>query len=76
MLKHIRLVPLICGLVVGIIAILCIKSEKKIVYKYPTPESSGKDTYKDKNGVCYKYSSKEVNCDKNESRLKDFPLSN
>ena len=75
MLKHIRLVPLISGLVVGIIAILCIKPQKEVVYKYPTPESAGKVVYKDKNGVCYKYSSKEVSCDKNESRLKDFPLS-
>ncbi len=75
MLKHIRLLPLISGLVVGIIAILCINPQKEVVYKYPTPESSGKVTYKDKNGVCYKYSSKEVSCDKNESRLKDFPLS-
>lgn len=74
MLKHIRLVPLISGLVVGIIAILCIKPEKMIVYKYPTPESSGKVVYKDKNGVCYKYSANKVNCDKNESRIKDFPL--
>lgn len=75
MLKHIRILPLISGLVVGIIAILCINPQKEVVYKYPTPESSGKVTYKDKNGVCYKYSSKEVSCDKNESRLKDFPLS-
>jgi hypothetical protein len=75
MLKHIRLLPLISGLVVGIIAILCINPQKEVVYKYPTPESSGKVTYKDKNGICYKYSSKEVSCDKNESRLKDFPLS-
>lgn len=74
MLKHIRLVPLISGLIVGIIAILCIKQQKTVVYKYPTPESAGKVIYKDKNGVCYKYSANEVNCDKNESRLKDFPL--
>jgi hypothetical protein len=75
MLKHIRLVPLISGLIVGIIAILCINPQKEVVYKYPTPESAGKVVYKDKNGVCYKYSAKEVSCDKNESRLKDFPLS-
>ena len=75
MLKHIRLIPLICGLVIGIIAILCINPQKTVVYKYPTPESAGKVVYKDKNGICYKYSSKEVSCDKNESRLKDFPLS-
>ena len=30
--------------------------------------------YKDKNGVCYKYIATKADCDKNESRLKDFPL--
>ena len=74
MLKHIRVIPLIVGIVIGVIAILCIKPQKNIVYKYPTPENSGKITYKDKNGVCYKYSSKQADCDKNESRIKDFPL--
>ncbi len=76
MLKHIRVIPLIIGLVIGVVAVLLIKPQENIVYKYPTPETSGKLIYKDKNGVCYKYTAKEVDCDKNESRLKDFPLSN
>ncbi len=75
MLRHIKLFPLLLGLVIGVVAILMIKPEKEVVYKYPTPQNAGKIVYKDKNGVCYKYSSKEVNCDSNESRLKDFPLS-
>ena len=75
MLKHIRILPFIAGLVFGVIAIMFTKPEQTITFKYPTPDNCGKVTYKDKNGVCYKYSSKQVNCDKNESRLKDFPLS-
>jgi len=75
MLKHIRLVPLIVGIVIGIIGIYFVKPEHSIIYKYPTPENAGKLTYKDKNGLCYKYTSKEVNCDANESRLKDYPIS-
>jgi hypothetical protein len=74
MLKHIKLMPFLAGLVIGFIAIMFINPEKTVVFKYPTPENCGKVTYKDKNGVCYKYSSKQVECDKNESRLKDFPL--
>jgi hypothetical protein len=74
MLRHIKLFPLFMGIVIGVIAILMIKPEKSVVYKYPTPENAGKIVYKDKNGVCYKYSSKEVSCDSNESKLKDFPL--
>jgi len=51
-----------------------INPEKTIIFKYPTPDNCGKVVYKDKNGVCYTYSTKEVDCDKNESKLKDFPL--
>jgi len=74
MMKHIRVLPFILGIVVGIIGILFIKPEKTVIHKYPTPENAGKLTYKDKNDICYKYSSSLVECDKNESRLKDFPL--
>jgi len=74
MIKHFRLFPFILGLIVGVIAILFIKPPENVIYKYPTPDNAGKVIYKDNNGVCYKYSAKEVSCDKNESRLKDFPL--
>jgi hypothetical protein len=75
MLKHIKIIPFIFGLIIGIIAIICIKPEQNVIFKYPNPSNAGKVVYKDKNSVCYKYSSKEVDCDKNESRLKDYPLS-
>ncbi len=74
MFKHIRIIPLIIGLVIGVIAILLIQPQKNVIYKYPTPETAGKVVYKDKNGVCYKYTSTVVDCDKNEARIKDFPL--
>ena len=74
MLKHIMLVPFLAGLAIGFVAIMFIKPEQSVIFKYPTPENCGKVVYKDKNGVCYKYSTKEVDCDKNESKLKDFPL--
>jgi hypothetical protein len=75
MLKHINIIPLVAGIVIGIIGIYFINPTKNVVYKYPTPDNSGNIVYKDKNGVCYKYNAKEVDCDKNESRLKDYPLS-
>jgi hypothetical protein len=74
MLKHIKIVPLIIGLVIGIVAVMFIKPQQNIVYKYPTPDTAAKTVYKDKNGICYKYNAAKVDCDKNESRLKDFPL--
>jgi hypothetical protein len=50
------------------------KPSQNIVYKYPTPETSEKVVYKDKNGVCYTYKAIPVDCDKNEARLRNFPL--
>lgn len=75
MLKHIQLIPLLSGLVIGVIAILYVKPEQKINYKYPTPQNAKDMIYKDKNGICFQYIPNEVNCDKNESKLKDFPIS-
>jgi hypothetical protein len=74
MLKRLRIIPLIAGLVIGVIAVLFIKPQMTVVYKYPTPDTAAKVVYKDKNGVCYKYIATKADCDKNESRLKDFPL--
>jgi hypothetical protein len=65
----------LAGLVVGVIAILCIKPEETVVHKYPHPDTADKTIYKDKNGVCYRYKPSKVDCDKNQDKLKDFPLS-
>ena len=75
MIKHIKLFPLCIGIIIGIITIIFVKPEQKFVYKYPNPQTCDKLTYKDKNGVCYKYTANKLDCDKNEARLKNFPLS-
>jgi hypothetical protein len=75
MIKHIQIIPLIIGLVVGIIAVLCVNPDKDVIRQYPHPDNVDKLVYKDNNGVCYRYLANKVDCDKNESKLKDFPLS-
>ena len=75
MIKHIQVIPLILGIVVGIIAILCVNPDQDVIHQYPHPDNVDKLVYKDKNGVCYRYLANKVDCDKNESKLKDFPLS-
>jgi hypothetical protein len=75
MFRHIQFVPLVIGIIIGVVALIYVKPEKNVVYKYPNPESSEKIIYKDKNGICYAYSPKKVDCDKNEDKLKNFPLS-
>ena len=75
MISHIRILPLIAGIILGIIAILYVKPEETVVYKYPHPDTADKTIYKDKNGVCYRYKPTKVDCDKSQDKLKDFPLS-
>jgi hypothetical protein len=74
MFQHFMIMPFLLGLGLGIAGIYFLKSEATIVYKYPTPENVGKLSYKDKNGVCYQYSGKEVDCDKTDGKLKTYPL--
>ena len=74
MLKHIQIIPLIIGIIMGICGIMFIKPDKTVVYKYPSTSEKDKTIYKDKNGVCYRYKAKEVDCDKNEAKIKAFPL--
>ena len=75
MFRRIQFMPLVIGIIIGVVALIFVKPEKTVVYKYPNPETSEKIIYKDKNGICYAYSPNKVNCDKNENKLKNFPLS-
>ena len=74
MFNHFMILPFILGVGLGIAGIYFIKPEQTITYKYPTPTTAVQITYKDKNGVCYTYSAKEVDCDKSEAKLKTYPL--
>lgn len=74
MLQHFRLLPFLLGIVAGIIGIYFVKPEQTVTMQYPTPERAAKAVYKDKNGICYKYDVKKVDCDKNEGKMKNFPL--
>jgi|LauGreDrversion4_2_1035121.scaffolds.fasta_scaffold434135_2 hypothetical protein len=74
MLNHFEILPFILGLFVGVIGLLFIKDKAHIIYKYPHPSNVNDLAYKDPNGVCYRYSSAEVDCDKNEGSLKTYPI--
>uniref|UniRef100_A0A6C0DGY7 Uncharacterized protein n=1 Tax=viral metagenome TaxID=1070528 RepID=A0A6C0DGY7_9ZZZZ len=75
MFKHFKLIPFIIGLLIGIVGIYFVKQEGHVTMRYPTPQNIESTVYKDKNGVCYKYDAKKVDCDKNQDRLKTYPVS-
>jgi hypothetical protein len=74
MLGHFVWWTFLLGIVVGVISVYYVTPAMSTVIKYPTPQDADKLIYKDKNGVCYQYTTKEVNCDANEARLRSFPL--
>ena len=74
MLKHIRLIPFIAGVTVGIALLLFYQAPRKTIYEYPHPQNVNERVYRDENGVCYKYSAKGVDCDANEDTLRQYPI--
>lgn len=74
MFQHFEILPFLLGVTVGIVGLLFWKEKPHVVIKYPHPSNVQSLTYKDPNGICYKYESKEVNCDKNEGTLTPYPL--
>ena len=70
------LVPFVIGLSLGILYIgLGGRGTHETIYKYPHPTTVDALIYKDPNGACYRYRVEEVSCDKNEGKLKEYPLS-
>jgi hypothetical protein len=74
MLKHFQFIPFFIAFIFGLFAITWRKpdADQKIP-KWPHPSNVGKITYRDRNGLCYKYSAKEVACDQVKAKLKPYP---
>lgn len=72
--KQFKLIPFLAGIGVGLLVMVFVKAEPVKILDYPHPDTVKQRVYRDKNGVCYKYTSVEVNCDENESTLKPYPI--
>jgi hypothetical protein len=66
--------PFLCGLAVGIFVVYILKPAPMVITRYPNIENVDKVTYRDRNGTCFKYETKTVDCDKVEDRIKPYPL--
>jgi hypothetical protein len=68
--------PFIIGLSLGALYIVMGgRGAHETIYKYPHPTTVDALVYKDPNGACYRYKVEQVDCDKNEKKLKEYPLS-
>ena len=45
-----------------------------VITKYPNMENAGDVIYRDRNGTCFQYETKEVDCDTSEDRIMPYPL--
>lgn len=71
-----HLLPFLSGLVIGIVYIaLGGRGAHEVIYKYPHPTTVDALVYKDPNAACYRYKVQQVDCDKHERELKEYPLS-
>jgi len=62
------------ALAVGLLYTYLASPSPTIIIKYPTPYNSGKITYKDDAGVCYKYRVKKTTCPKDLNKIKNMPI--
>jgi hypothetical protein len=65
----------IISLFIGIFIVYSITPPPKIIVKYPTPENSGRITYKDEAHNCFKVLSKETDCPSDTSKINTIPVS-
>jgi hypothetical protein len=74
--KFFHLIPFAIGVALGVSYIaMGGRGVHEVIYKYPHPTTVDALVYKDPNGACYRYKVQQVNCDKNEAKIKDYPLS-
>jgi hypothetical protein len=58
----------------GIFFVYILKPAPMVITRYPNIENVDKVTYRDRNGTCFKYEIKTMDCDKVEDRIKPYPL--
>jgi len=67
-----HLVPFIFGIAIGSILLYSFKDQATVIIDYPKPNDN--TVYTDKSGIQFQYVTKEVDCDKNESTLRSYPI--
>ena len=66
--------PFLFGLTFGLFIVYILKPASIVITKYPNMENAGDIIYRDRNGTCFQYDTKEVDCDKVEDRIRPYPL--
>ena len=73
-LNHLEFFPFLMGLMIGVFCVYVLKPAPVVITKYPNLDNVHTEIYKDRNGTCFQYETKTVDCDKAEDRIKTYPL--
>ena len=72
--NKLRFFPFLFGLAMGIFVVYILKPSPVVITRYPNLENVGEIVYRDRNGACFQYTTKTVDCDKVEDKIKPYPL--
>jgi len=72
--NKLRFFPFLFGLAMGIFVVYILKPAPMVITRYPNLENVNDIVYRDRNGACFKYETKTVDCDKVEDKIKPYPL--
>jgi hypothetical protein len=60
------------SLALGLLFFYVIAPQKRVIIKYPNPETANTQVYKDNHENCYKFKAEEIKCPANKSLIKDI----
>ena len=73
-MKFINVKLFLISLFIGISLSYISSEPSQIIYVYPNPDNENKISYKDKAGNCFHFTSKEVKCPTDVSKIRSYNI--
>lgn len=72
--KYVSIPVFLLSFIFGLIFIYILGEDRKIIYKYPSPENYNNIIFKDKSEQCFQFKPVETNCPINPLAIKVVPI--
>ena len=72
--KYFHLPTFIISLGIGFFIVYIQAPKYTTIFVYPNPDNENKIQYKDRSDTCYKFTSKEVTCPNDSSKIREYPV--
>jgi hypothetical protein len=73
-MKFISVPVFILSLAVGIFVVYISTPPSQIIYVYPNPDNENKVMFKDKADNCFRFTSNEVDCPKDDKKIRSYNI--